>query len=59
VATVTASFKEAKDRLVQAWEKEYVTALLAKHGGNVSLASRAGGLDRVYLHRLMKKHGLG
>jgi len=56
---VTASFKEAKDRLVQAWEKEYVTALLAKHGGNVSLASRAGGLDRVYLHRLMKKHGLG
>ncbi len=55
---ISSTFKEAKDRLVQAWEREYVMALLAKYEGNVSLAARSGGLDRVYLHRLIKKHGL-
>jgi DNA-binding NtrC family response regulator len=55
---ITSPFKEAKDKLVQAWEREYVIALLARHDGNVSLAARSGGIDRVYLHRLMKKHGL-
>ena len=52
-------FKEAKDRLIQVWEREYVEALLSKAQGNVSLAARQAGIDRVYLHRLMKKHGLG
>src|SRR5262245_31541226 len=33
---ITFPFKEAKDRLVLAWEREYVQALLAKHEGNVS-----------------------
>ena len=56
---ITFPFKEAKDRLVLAWEREYVAALIAKHDGNVSMAARSGGLDRVYLHRLLKKHGLG
>ena len=27
-------------------------------GGNVSKAAREGGLDRVYLHRLIKKYGI-
>ena len=39
--------------------REYVEALLSKAQGNVSLAARQAGIDRVYLHRLMKKHGLG
>jgi transcriptional regulator of acetoin/glycerol metabolism len=26
--------------------------------GNVSRASREAGLDRAYLHRLIKKHGV-
>jgi DNA-binding NtrC family response regulator len=56
---VSIHFKEAKDRLIQAWEREYVEALLSKAQGNVSLAARQAGIDRVYLHRLMKKHGLG
>jgi two-component system, NtrC family, nitrogen regulation response regulator GlnG len=56
---VSIHFKEAKDRLIQVWEREYVEALLSKAQGNVSLAARQAGIDRVYLHRLMKKHGLG
>jgi two-component system nitrogen regulation response regulator GlnG len=56
---ISSPFKEAKDALIHAWEREYVSALLAKHEGNVSSAARSGGLDRVYLHRLLKKHGVG
>jgi DNA-binding NtrC family response regulator len=53
------TFKEAKDRLIGAWEREYLGAILEKAGGNVSLAARRAGIARVYLHELMKKHGLG
>jgi DNA-binding NtrC family response regulator len=57
-ATTSLPFKEAKDRLVEAWEREYLAELLNKAGGNVSLAARRGGISRVYLHELMKKHGI-
>jgi transcriptional regulator with GAF, ATPase, and Fis domain len=52
-------FREAKEKLISAWERDYVSQLLKKSGGNVSQAARDGGIDRVYLHRLMKKHGIG
>jgi DNA-binding NtrC family response regulator len=52
-------FREAKERLISAWERDYVSQLLKKTNGNVSQAAREGGIDRVYLHRLMKKHGIG
>ena len=52
------TFKEAKDRLIGAWEREYLTAILERAGRNVSLAARRAGIARVYLHELMKKHGL-
>jgi DNA-binding NtrC family response regulator len=52
-------FKDAKGRLVDAWERDYVAALLDACGGNVSLAARRAGMDRAYLHRLLKKHGVG
>jgi transcriptional regulator with GAF, ATPase, and Fis domain len=53
------TFTEAKDRLIAEWERDYVQQLLADSGGNVALAARQGGLDRVYLHRLIKKHRIG
>jgi DNA-binding NtrC family response regulator len=49
-------FREAKERLIASWERDYVTQLLRRAGGNVSRAAREGGLDRVYLHRLIKKY---
>ncbi len=52
------SFKAAKERMIAAWERAYVARLLAASGGNVSRAARAGGLDRVHLHRLIRKHGI-
>ena len=51
-------FHSAKEHLVSAWERDYLAGLLARAGGNVSRAARDAGLDRVYLHRLLKKHGL-
>jgi DNA-binding NtrC family response regulator len=54
----TAGFREAKERLIASWEREYLAQLLRRTGGNVSRAARDGGLDRVYLHRLIKKYNL-
>jgi len=39
-------------------EREYVRALLARHGRNVSAAAKAAGVDRTYLHRLIRRHDL-
>jgi DNA-binding NtrC family response regulator len=52
------TFHEAKERLVASWERAYVAELLQRTRGNVSRAARIAGLDRVSLHRLIKKHGL-
>jgi DNA-binding NtrC family response regulator len=52
----TVRFKEAKERLVEVWEREYLTRLLERAGGNVSLAARRAGLARAYLHQLLRKH---
>jgi type III secretion system (T3SS) inner membrane Yop/YscD-like protein/regulatory Fis family protein len=53
-----APFHAAKDQLVEGWEREYLVALLASCDGNIALASRRSGLNRTYLHRLLKKHGI-
>jgi two-component system nitrogen regulation response regulator GlnG len=51
-------FHEAKSRLVDAFEADYVASLLDACEGNVAKAARTAGLDRAYLHRLIKKHRL-
>ena len=51
-------FHAAKDRLIATWERGWVAELLKRAKGNVSQAARVGQLDRVSLHRLMKKHGI-
>ncbi|RKH12208.1 FHA domain-containing protein [Corallococcus sp. CA053C] len=51
-------FKEAKERLIEGFERDYLKTLLERCGGNVSKASREAGIDRVYLRKLLRKHGL-
>jgi DNA-binding NtrC family response regulator len=53
------TFKRAKARAVEAFEKAYLGDLLAKTGGNIALASRLSRKDRSALNKLVKKHGLG
>jgi DNA-binding NtrC family response regulator len=57
-ADACVPFKLAKDAVVDAFERNYVAVLLEAAGGNVSKAARNGGMDRMYLHRLIQKHGL-
>jgi two-component system response regulator GlrR len=51
-------YADARQLAVQRFEKAYVEDLLARHGGKVSVAAEAAGIARVYLYRLMSKHGV-
>jgi transcriptional regulator of acetoin/glycerol metabolism len=52
------SYAEAKRRLTDAAERRYLDALLRHHRGNVFAAARAAGMNRGYLHRLLRRHGI-
>jgi len=52
------SYAEARRRSLDWFERQYLTALLDRHGGNVSQAARAAGVHRVYLHKLLRRHGM-
>jgi transcriptional regulator of acetoin/glycerol metabolism len=43
---------------VAQFEKNYLTKLLVKSNGNISLASRLSGKDRSDISKLIRKHGL-
>ena len=51
-------FKEARDDWTATFERAYLAALLAEHGGNIRAAARAADIDRVHLYRLLARHGL-
>jgi DNA-binding NtrC family response regulator len=53
-----ASFKEAKDRWIEVFEKKYLSDLLKRHNYNISAAAREAGINRKTIHRLIEKHGL-
>jgi transcriptional regulator with PAS, ATPase and Fis domain len=49
-------FKDAKEHLIEAFERQYLIDLLDRHRGNVSKAARTAQMDRKSITRLMKKH---
>jgi DNA-binding NtrC family response regulator len=49
-------FIEAREELLAHFEKGYLEAQLARHGGNISRAARAAGLDRMHFKRLLARH---
>ncbi len=51
-------FREAKDLAIQHFHRLYIRRLLEDNGGNVSRAAEAAGIQRQYLHRLIKEAGL-
>ena len=44
--------------VVSDFERDYLTRLVARAGGNMSKAARQANIDRTTLYRLMEKHGL-
>jgi two-component system response regulator AtoC len=45
---------EARERI----SRDYLVALLAEFGGNVTRAAERAGLERESLHRLLRRHGI-
>jgi transcriptional regulator with GAF, ATPase, and Fis domain len=50
--------KAHKQVCIIPFERDYLVALLARHHGNISRAAAEAGIDRNYIHRLVKKYGL-
>ncbi|NOZ01474.1 MAG: FHA domain-containing protein [Deltaproteobacteria bacterium] len=52
------TFKEAKEEWVARFERDYLAALLKRHDYGISAAARDADIDRKYLRKLARKHGL-
>ena len=52
-------YRMAKQRLLADFDSRYLKQLLRRHGGNVSRAARAAGLDRMTVHKMLQRVGLG
>jgi DNA-binding NtrC family response regulator len=48
-------YKAAKRQVLDLFEADYVGALLERHGGNISAAARAAGIDRRSIQRILKR----
>ncbi|PYM85076.1 MAG: hypothetical protein DME09_06945 [Candidatus Rokuibacteriota bacterium] len=49
---------EAKAQWIRELEVAYLVEQLNRHGGNISQAARAAGIDRKTFHRLINKYGI-
>jgi DNA-binding NtrC family response regulator len=52
------AFKDAKEQMTAIFHRQYIDHLLRENNGNVSRAAQKAGIQRQYLHRLMKEAGL-
>jgi transcriptional regulator with GAF, ATPase, and Fis domain len=52
------SFKTFRERWIEIGEREYLKQMLAKHDRNVGAVTTEAGVDRTYIYRMMRKHGL-
>jgi transcriptional regulator with GAF, ATPase, and Fis domain len=55
---LSVPFRIAKDAVIDSFERSYLSQLLEAATNNMSKAARMAGMDRMYLHRLVQKHGL-
>ncbi len=51
-------FKEAKQRVIDAFELAYLRELLQRHEGNITRSAEEAGLTRYHLRELLKRHNL-
>lgn len=51
-------FKEAKQKVVEVFERDYLLDLLKRNGYNLSKAAREAGIDRKHIRNLLKKYGI-
>jgi DNA-binding NtrC family response regulator len=53
------TFRQARTRAIELFERRYVEDLMRECGGNVSRAARLAGKDRRAFGRLVKRYGVG
>ncbi len=51
-------FKEAKQKVVEQFERDYLSALLRRNHYNISKTAREAGVDRKHIRNLLKKYGI-
>jgi DNA-binding NtrC family response regulator len=51
-------YEVARRQTLDQFERDYATKLLERTDNNVAKAARESGLNRAYLHRLLRRHGL-
>lgn len=51
-------FKEAKEKIVEQFEKSYIQAMLVAFQGNITKAARAANKNRRAFWQLIRKHGI-
>jgi DNA-binding NtrC family response regulator len=51
-------YYSARDRLLSQFDKQYLTRVVIRAGGNLSKAARLAKVDRTTFYRLMERHGL-
>ena len=52
------TFKDAKEKWVSSFERDYIISLLKRHNGNISHSAREADIDRKYFRKLMKKYAI-
>ena len=57
-ADLSLPYADARRRALDAFERAYAEGIVRAHHGKVAAAARAAGIARVYLHRLLRRHGL-
>jgi len=57
--SVSALAEISREEAIDNADRSYLTALLEKHGGNVSHAAQQAGLSRQGMHKLLPRHCLG
>lgn len=56
--SIEVPYKIARERLLGEFESRYLAALMDWSGGRVGRAAKKAGVDRMYLYRLMQRHGI-
>lgn len=51
-------YTQAKQQLIERFERLYLTDLITRHDGNISAAARDAELDRKHLRTLLRRNGL-
>ena len=50
-------YKVARAEAIKNFEYSFLVKAIARHG-SVTIAAREIGIDRVYMHRIMRKYGI-